>query len=435
MVEPRTLPGFMELLPQDQILFNKIKSVIAKNYEKYGFLPLDTPVLESSEVLLAKAGGETEKQIYSFSKGDNNLCMRFDLTVPLAKYVASNINQLNFPFQRYQIGKVYRGERPQKGRFREFYQCDIDVVGKEELSLYYDAEIPSIIYNVFKELDVGDFTIYISNRKILIGLLQYLDLDNRLEDILRLIDKLDKIGQEKFVLSLKEDLNIEQEKINDILKVISCKGNWQEQINALRLMNISNDVFKLGIEELEFVAKNMKNFGVDEKNYNINLALARGLDYYTGTIYETYINGYEGLGSVSSGGRYDNLAGYYTNTKLPGVGMSIGLTRLFCKLKENNMIQSSQNSISKAVILPMSQNTITQSIQLSTKLRDEGINNTVYLEDVKFKTKLNYVVKSQINFALFVGEDEIKNNVYTIKNLQTFEQKQVSFEELIEILK
>ena len=434
MIQPRTLPGFMELLPNDQILFNKIKDTIRKNYERYGFLPLDTPVLESSDVLLAKAGGETEKQIYQFKKGDNDLCMRFDLTVPLAKYVAENFNELSFPFARYQIDKVYRGERPQKGRFREFYQCDIDVIGKDSLSLYYDALVPSIMYNIFKELNLGEFKIFVSNRKILLGLLQELNLSELATDILRLVDKIEKIGMENFVLSLK-DYNLNGEQIEKICQFVTIKGTTGEQIKMLKEMNITNENFALGIDELEIVTKNMQTFGIDENNFEINLSIARGLDYYTGTVYETFILGKENLGSICSGGRFDNLAGFYTKEHLPGVGMSIGLTRLFYELKENNMLDQSQNAIAKVIILPMGEEFVENSIKLSNLLRKNEINTNIYLENTKFKTKLNYAIKSNIRYAIFMGEDEVNNNVFTIKDLAQQEQQTVSLDELLKILK
>lgn len=434
MIQPKTLPGFMELLPNDQIQFNKIKDIIIKNYESFGFLPLDTPVLESSEVLLAKAGGETEKQIYNFRKGDSDLCMRFDLTVPLAKYVAANLESLAFPFARYQIGKVYRGEKPQKGRFREFYQCDIDVIGKNTLSLCYDAEIPSVMYKIFKELDIGDFNINISNRKILLGIINYLELSSVSIEILRLIDKFYKIGEENFRLTLIEDYKISEDKVNKLLEFIKINGSNNEQIDKLKKLNINDDNFVTGINELEEVLEYMKIFGISEDNFSVNLLIARGLDYYTGTVYETFIKGYESLGSVCSGGRYDNLAGYYTNEKLPGVGMSIGLTRLFYQLKENNLLKDKRTAVANVVILPMG-DTLNSCIELSNKLRDSNINNSVYFEDNKFKHKIAYADKSNVRFAVIVGEDEIKNNYFTLKDLENFSQEKVSLEELIKKVK
>lgn len=433
MIEPKTLPGFMELLPEDQILFNKVVNIIKKNFESYGFLPIDTPVLENSEVLLAKAGGETEKQIYSFTKGDNKICMRFDLTVPLAKYVAANFDSLNFPFARYQIGKVYRGEKPQKGRFREFYQCDIDVIGKNSLSLYYDAEIPSIMYRIFKELNIGKFTIFVSNRKILLGLIENLGLKDSV-DILRLIDKFAKIGEENFVLTLKLDYKIEDDIINKLLQFIKIDGTTNQQLEKLKKFKIDNSDFNEGVEELEHVMKNMRAFGVEEDYFNINLSIARGLDYYTGTVYETFITGHENLGSVCSGGRFDNLAEYYTKEKLPGVGMSIGLTRLFYQLKENNLLKQEKGAIAKVVILPMG-NTIDECIALSNQLRNNNINNVVYFEETKFKNKILYATKANANYAVIIGEDEVKNNYFTLKDLNAFEQKQVTFEEMLNILR
>lgn len=433
MIEPKTLPGFMQLLPQDQILFNKIKDTIRKNYESFGFVPLDTPVLESSEVLLAKAGGETEKQIYKFSKGDNNLCMRFDLTVPLAKYVAENLQSLNFPFARYQIGKVYRGEKPQKGRFREFYQCDIDVIGKNSLSLFYDAEIPSIMYRIFKELNVGKFTIFVSNRKILLGLIESLGLKNIDVDILRMIDKYEKIGQQNFALTLKIDYHIEESIIDKLIDFIKISGSPEQQISTLKSLNINNENYIQGVNELEQVTKYMRTFGIEDGYFNINLSIARGLDYYTGTVYETFIQGYESLGSVCSGGRFDNLAEYYTKEKLPGVGMSIGLTRLFYQLKENNLLKDEKGAIAKVVILPMGE-TQNECIKLSNVLRENGINNTIYFEETKFKNKILFATKTNADYAIIVGEDEIKNNYYSLKNLKEFSQQQLSLENIITLL-
>ncbi len=434
MIEPKTLPGFMELLPEDQIVFNKMVDIVRKNYEKYGFLPLDTPVLESSEVLLAKAGGETEKQIYSFQKGDNNLCMRFDLTVPLAKYVALNYNNLNFPFARYQIGKVYRGERPQKGRFREFYQCDIDVIGKDKLSLCYDAEIPSIIYHIFRDMDIGKFTIFVSNRKILLGVIEHLGLNDKAVDILRLIDKYTKIGNDAFVQTLTLDYSLTDAQVGTLLDVLRISGSPSEQLAQLGDLAIGNDTFSEGLAELSTVVRYMSEFGIEDGYYNINLAIVRGLDYYTGTVYETVIDGYERLGSICGGGRYDNLAGYYTREKLPGVGMAIGLTRLYDQLKSAGLLQSVQNSIAKVVILPMG-DTVSQCIALSNALRDNDINTTIFFEDVKFKNKMSYASKSNADYVIIVGEDEVANGYFTVKNLKEYTQTQISLEEIVNTLK
>lgn len=428
-VEPRTLSGFMELSPLDQILFNKIKNIIEKVYSSYGFYPLDTPVIESSEVLLAKAGGETEKQIYRFMKGDSDLSLRFDLTVPLAKYVASRYNELVFPFKRYQIGKVYRGERPQKGRFREFYQCDIDVIGNENLSLLYDAEIPSIIYDIFKELNVGDFVIRINNRKILSGLFESLNIQDQATDVLRVIDKLEKIGIDNVIGELKE-LGINDENINTIVKFISINGDTKEKLIALKSLNVDNETFKTGCNELEAVINNLSALKLDESNYTVDFTIARGLDYYTGTVYETQLKDYPSIGSVCSGGRYDDLATYYTDKKLPGVGISIGLTRLFYQLKEAKLIKDEQNSVADIVILPMTEN-YEYVYNYSRLLRENGvIVDIAYLD--KFKQLIKYGDRQNVPYVLIIGDDEVANNTAILKNMKTGDQTPTSLENIIE---
>ena len=431
-VMPRTLPGFMQLLPNEQILFNEMKEKIQKTYEKFGFLPLDTPIIESSEVLLAKAGGETEKQIYRFSKGDSDLSLRFDLTVPLAKYVTENYANLSFPFRRYQIGKVYRGEKAQRGRFREFYQCDIDVIGENELSLINDAEIPSVIYATFKELGFDDFTISINNRKILNGLFESLKLKKKSVDILRIIDKIDKIGKENVIKEIK-DLEVPEEKINTIMNFIAITGDVEYTISELRKLNIKNDLFELGVNELEEVAKNINLFGVPKENYKIDLTIARGLDYYTGTVYETFLNEYRSLGSVCSGGRYDNLAEYYTDKKLPGVGISIGLTRLFFQLNDKKIIEAGNKSISEVLIISMVDD-FTKSIEIATKLRNAGINTQIYTNNAKIKNQFKYASRLNIPYVIVIGEDEIKENKISLKNMENGEQVSISIEEAIKVL-
>lgn len=431
-VEPRTLPGFMELLPKEQILFNEMKEKIRKSYEKFGFLPIDTPIIEMSEVLLAKAGGETEKQIYRFQKGDNDLSLRFDLTVPLAKYVTEYYNELSFPFRRYQIGKVYRGERPQKGRFREFYQCDIDIIGDGELSLINDAEIPSIIYNTIKELGFEDFTICMNNRKLLTGLFEELDLQEKSVDIMRNIDKLEKIGKNNLIECLK-DLEINDTKIDMILKFIEIDGTTDEKITKLETLNFKNETFIKGLEEIKQVVKYVRSFGVPDNNFKLDFTIARGLDYYTGTVYETFLNEYRELGSVCSGGRYDNLAEYYTDRKLPGVGISIGLTRLFYKLNELQAIKGTKKSIAKVLVISMLEDN-TKAIEVANILIKSEIPTEVYLEDKKIKAKFKYADKLQIPYVIVIGEDEVKNNVVTLKNMQTSDQQTLSIEDAIEIL-
>lgn len=431
-VIPRTLPGFMELKPNEQILFNQIKEKIEESYKRFGFLPLDTPILELSEVLLAKAGGETEKQIYRFTRGDD-LAMRFDLTVPLAKYVSKNYGELQFPFRRYQIGKVYRGERPQKGRFREFYQADIDIIGDGELSIMNDAEIPSIIYTTFKNLGFDDFTIRINNRKILNGLFEYLNIVELSTEIMRIIDKLEKIGKENVKLELLK-LNIEEENVIKILEFISISGNNEEKIEALEKLNIKNEVFEKGLFELKEVVKYIRLFGVPEENFSIDLTIARGLDYYTGTVYETFLDNYREIGSVCSGGRYDNLAENYTDKSLPGVGIAIGVTRLFDQLNDLKLIKTEKESISDVLVISTSDD-VSECLPIANTFRKEGINTEVYMNDKKMKAKFKYADRLKIPYVAIIGEDELKENKVSLKKLVTGKQDTINIQEAVEILK
>ena len=431
-VIPRTLPGFMELKPNEQILFNQIKEKIEESYKRFGFLPLDTPILELSEVLLAKAGGETEKQIYRFTRGDD-LAMRFDLTVPLAKYVSKNYGELQFPFRRYQIGKVYRGERPQKGRFREFYQADIDIIGDGELSIMNDAEIPSIIYTTFKNLGFDDFTIRINNRKILNGLFEYLNIVELSTEIMRIIDKLEKIGKENVKLELLK-LNIEEEIVDKILEFISISGNNEEKIKALEKLNIKNEDFEKGLFELKEVVKYIRLFGVPEENFSIDLTIARGLDYYTGTVYETFLDNYREIGSVCSGGRYDNLAENYTDKSLPGVGIAIGVTRLFDQLNDLKLIKTEKESISDVLVISTSDD-VSECLPIANTFRKEGINTEVYMNDKKMKVKFKYADRLKIPYVAIIGEDELKENKVSLKNLVTGKQDTINIQEAVEILK
>ena len=426
--EPRTLAGFMELMPNEQILFEQIKQKIEKTYQKFGFLPLDTPILELSEVLLAKAGGETEKQIYRFEKGDTDISMRFDLTVPLAKYVAKNYGNLSFPFRRYQIGKVYRGERTQKGRFREFYQCDIDIIGDGELSIINDAELPSVIYNVFKELGFDNFTIKINNRKLFNGLFESLNQKENAVEILRIIDNIEKIGKETVIEEL-EKIQVPTDSINKILEFIEIEGTTDEKLQKLQDLNIENESFQTGLEELKQVVKYVRLFGIPDSNFKVDLTIARGLDYYTGTVYETFLNEYRELGSVCSGGRYENLAEHYTDKKLPGVGISIGLTRLFYKLNELNLIKANKKSVAEVLIVPMVED-MKMPIKLASNLRNNGINTEIFLNDKKLKAKMKYADKLEIPYVIVVGEDEVNTGIVKIKNMKTGEQVERNIEEI-----
>ena len=432
-VQPKILPGFMELLPSDQILFNNMIDTIRNVYEKFGFLPLDTPVIEHSEVLLAKAGGETEKQIYRFNKGDNDLSLRFDLTVPLARYVAMHYNDLAFPFKRYQMSKVFRGERPQKGRFREFYQCDIDIIGNEVLPLVYDAEIPAIIYELFKQLNFGDFIIRINNRKILNGLFSYLNLDNLSTDVMRIIDKIDKIGKDNVIAEFK-DMNLNDEQINTIINFITINGNNDEIICYLKQNNIDNEVYINGVNELETVIKYIRNFGLNESNFKIDLTIARGLDYYTGTVYETNLIKYPKLGSICSGGRYENLTGYYTDQKLPGIGISIGLTRLFSQLKEEKIIESDRNSLLDVLVIPFDDNYMDYTLKVVNNLRDNSFKVDVYYGNKGMKQKMKYANRLGVPYVILIGTDEVEKNVVSLKNMITGEQEIVNIDNLLDVL-
>ena len=431
-IKPKTLPGFMELLPEEQILFNKMKETIQKSYENYGFLPLDTPIIEDANVLLAKAGGETEKQIYRFKKGDNDLALRFDLTVPLAKYVTQYYDKLSFPFKRYQIGKVYRGEKAQRGRYREFYQCDVDIVGDGELSILNDAELPAIIYNTFKKLGFDEFTICINNRKILNGLFASLNLEDKSTEILRTIDKIDKIGAKSVEKELLK--NISENQVDTIMQFISIDGTNSSKLQSLEDMKIENDIFQEGISELREVLKFVQIFGVPEKNIKLDLTIARGLDYYTGTVYETFLDKYKDLGSVCSGGRYDNLAEYYTNRKMPGVGISIGLSRLFFQLTDSNIISAKGESISDVLVISMTED-YEKCAETARILRESGLNVQVNLENQKLGKKFKIADKLNVKFVIIIGEDEIKNDVVSLKNMVTGEQKTMKIEKAIITIK
>ena len=439
LIKPRTMPGVMELLPSDQISFQKMLDVIRENYERFGFLPIETPVMEFTDVLLKKTGGDTERQIYfAQSNGarelgrEPDLSLRFDLTVPLARYVAEHENRLNFPFRRYQIQRVYRGETAQKGRFREFYQCDIDVVGKDRLNLKYDAEIPAVIYRVFKELGVGKFTIHINNRKILMGFFQDLGLTGELGvQVMREVDKLDKRGRDKVIKTLTEDLGVAREKVDKLMTLVLLKDEANRVcLEKLEAMTIDQDLFREGVREIGAVIGMMESLGVPDDYFCINPGIARGLDYYTGTVYETLLDEHPKIGSVCSGGRYDNLAGYYTKSHLPGVGISIGATRLFYQLTAAGLIDTSQ-SLVQALVLNMDEDHFSRFLALATRLREGGIRTEVFMDPAKIGKQFKHADRSGIRFAVLQGEDEFARNAVTIKDLHKSEQFETPIDEVV----
>ena len=432
---PRTLSGFMELLPQPQQQMERMMEILRQTYSLYGFTPLDTPVIEASEVLLAKGGGETEKQIYRFQKGDADLALRFDLTVPLAKYVALHGGELSFPFRRYQIGKVYRGERAQRGRFREFYQADIDVIGDGKLDITNEAEIPSIIYQTFTRLGLQRFQIRVNNRKILNGFYAMLGLTEQSGDIMRTVDKLDKIGPDKVKAILTEDLGLSEAQAGEILSFIAIRGSNGEILEKLAAYQGKNELFDRGLEELRAVVSCLGAFGVPEDNFAVDLTIARGLDYYTGTVYETTMLDHPEIGSICSGGRYDNLAEYYTDKKLPGVGISIGATRLFYVLEEQGLLNPNQPTApADVLVIPMSEDFV-KAVEVATALRDAGIRTQLYTEKKKFKAKIGYADKLGIPYVVFLGEDEIANNVITLKDMASGQQQTLPAADAVALLK
>ena len=420
-VTPRTLSGFMELLPADQLKMERLLGTLRRVYSLYGFTPLDTPAIESAEVLLAKGGGETEKQIYRFMKGDSDLALRFDLTVPLAKYVAANFAKLQFPFRRFQIGKVWRGERAQRGRFREFYQADIDVIGDGKLDIMNEAEIPSIICRAFTELGLRDFTIRINNRKVLGGFFRMHGMSAPAE-ILRTIDKLEKIGAEKVRSILLEDCGLDESQAAAVLDFTGFTGTTAEKLAFLEGMCGRDELFDEGVRELRTVAEALPGLGVPPERFALDFTIARGLDYYTGTVYETTINSHPEIGSVCSGGRYDDLAEFYTDRKLPGAGISIGVTRLFYVLSEQGLLNPELEAApADAIVLPMTED-LGFAAETATLLRESGIRTQLYTEEKKFKQKLSYASKLGIPFAVIIGEDEAKSGLVSLKDMRRGEQ-------------
>jgi histidyl-tRNA synthetase len=426
-IQPSILPGFMELLPKEQKIFKDILRKITRIYEDNGFLEMDTPIIEKSEVLLAKSAGETEKQVYRFNKGNNDLSLRFDLTVPFARFAAQHFNELIFPFKRYQVGKVFRGERNQKGRYREFYQCDIDIIGKNELSINNDALVISLVSKGFKAIGLKNYKFQINNRKILTGILKSLEIIN-ITEVMRLIDKYDKIGTEEFKQSLYELVG--KEKADSVNKIININGSNEEIIEKLKKLNVNSEEFEKGIEELVSVEKMLKLFGVEDKEHVINLKIIRGLDYYTGTVFETFLIGNENYGSICSGGRYDNLAQNYTDNILPGVGISIGLTRLFFVLKEIGFIDNYKVEKSiEYLIIPIG-NTLEYCGEVYKRLLEKQTYIEIYLEDDKLKKKLNYANKLEIANVVLVGEEEVLNRQVKLKDMSSGEEKIINIDEI-----
>ncbi|MFO3665781.1 histidine--tRNA ligase [Anaerococcus sp. ENR0831] len=426
IIKPSTIAGVMELLPDSQAVFDRMKNTIEDTFKDYGFLAIDTPVIEKNEILFAKGGGETEKQIFEIASDSKDMSLRFDLTVPLARYVSEHLSDLNFPFKRYQIGKVYRGERNQKGRYKEFYQADIDIIGHNDLAIYNDALLARVIFEAFNRINFPNITFHINNRKLLNGFFKSLEIEDSTE-VLRTIDKKDKIGIDKTKTLLKEIIG--EDKANKTLEFINADNENTEILDNLAGF-ADNDLFKKGLEELKTIYDYMIKFGIDDKNIKIDLAITRGLDYYTSTVYETFINGYESIGSVCSGGRYENLASNFTKQNLPGVGMSIGLTRLFYQLQELGLVEEEKSSKIDFLILPMDKEYHFYAIDVLHKLKDQGKKADIFLEDGKFKKKINYADKINAKYAVIIGEEEVSKNQVSIKNMESGEQFNKNIEEL-----
>lgn len=426
IIKPSTIAGVMELLPDSQAVFDRMKNTIEDTFKDYGFLAIDTPVIEKNEILFAKGGGETEKQIFEIASDSKDMSLRFDLTVPLARYVSEHLSDLNFPFKRYQIGKVYRGERNQKGRYKEFYQADIDIIGHNDLAIYNDALLARVIFEAFNRINFPNITFHINNRKLLNGFFKSLEIEDSTE-VLRTIDKKDKIGIDKTKTLITEIIG--EDKANKTLEFINADNENTEILDNLAGF-ADNDLFKEGLEELKTLYDYMIKFGIDDKNIKIDLAITRGLDYYTSTVYETFINGYESIGSVCSGGRYENLASNFTKQNLPGVGMSIGLTRLFYQLQELGLVEEEKSSKIDFLILPMDKEYHFYAIDVLKKLKDQGKKADIFLEDGKFKKKINYADKINAKYAVIIGEEEVSKNQVSIKNMESGEQFNKNIEEL-----
>ncbi len=430
IVKPQTIAGVMELLPEDQLAFDYIKNIIEETFLSYQFLPIDTPAIEKNDILFAKGGGETEKQIFGIDSSKKDMSLRFDLTVPLARYVSEHFSDLNFPFKRYQIAKVYRGERNQKGRYKEFYQCDIDIIGNNSLSIHNDALLPKVIYEIFQKLDFNGIKFHINNRKLLNGFFESLEISDK-EEVLRTIDKKAKIGEENTKELLVEICG--EEKADKLMELINNKRENKELLTYLESLNL-NDNYKIGLDELKEVYDYMIKFGIDDDSIMIDLSITRGLDYYTSTVYETFLDGYESIGSVCSGGRYENLAGNFSKQNLPGVGLSIGLTRLFYQLQELGLVEKYKNKFTDCLVIPMDEKLNFYAIDIANKLKEQGLKVDIYLEDGKFKKKINYADKIGVKKVLIIGQEEYENKMVSVKNMEDGKQVSVKVEEIREYL-
>lgn len=430
IVKPQTIAGVMELLPEDQLAFDYIKNIIEETFLSYQFLPIDTPAIEKNDILFAKGGGETEKQIFGIDSSKKDMSLRFDLTVPLARYVSEHFSDLNFPFKRYQIAKVYRGERNQKGRYKEFYQCDIDIIGNNSLSIHNDALLPKVIYEIFQKLDFNGIKFHINNRKLLNGFFESLEISDK-EEVLRTIDKKAKIGEENTKELLVEICG--EEKACKLMELINNKRENKELLTYLESLNL-NDNYKIGLDELKEVYDYMIKFGIDDDSIIIDLSITRGLDYYTSTVYETFLDGYESIGSVCSGGRYENLAGNFSKQNLPGVGLSIGLTRLFYQLQELGLVEKYKNKFTDCLVIPMDEKLNFYAIDIANKLKEQGLKVDIYLEDGKFKKKINYADKIGVKKVLIIGQEEYENKMVSVKNMEDGKQVSVKVEEIREYL-
>ena len=444
----RTMPGVLELLPLDQIAFQRMLDTIRRNYERFGFLPIETPVIEYSDVLLTKTGGETERQVYfvqstgalgAAEKGEvPELALRFDLTVPLARYVAEHEHDLSFPFRRYQMQRVYRGERAQRGRFREFYQCDIDVIGKDSLSVRYDAEIPAVIYSVFRELNIGAFTIHLNNRKLMRGYFENLGIADPTHQmlVLREVDKLDKRGPDYVRETLTGDaFGLAADVADKILAFVQVRSTSVDDAFAkLDALGAGSEAFEQGRAELKEVLAMIRDFGVPETHFALNLSIARGLDYYTGTVYETTLNEHPGIGSICSGGRYENLAGQYTKSHLPGVGISIGLTRLYWQLRDAGLVSTAQSTVD-VLVTQMDAAQMPTYLAVASELRSAGIATEVVLDGGKLGKQFKYADRAGIRFVVVLGEDEIAKGVVTVKDLRREDQFEVPRADLVKTLR